>query len=283
MNFELVKFNHLCIHLFPTKPSVSLNLWGSSTGFASVCSRSWVPIRMPSTPVRSHVVPGAPETHFKGVRHFDALLPKAKELVSHCEHHEGDGGEGTVSTFVVRTCLNLLARFSCLLCLEVLVLVHHRINNLMNLVAVRSSLLPAWILSCPWSYAQSLVFYNMIADPSDGGTIVLKGLMEVYDVTTHTYVINFQGDPRYSFMTFTVKFLPGPSADTSTLTWFSDYTPVSDDMPPPDNLMDVVRDLFENFAGHAEVHFAEQAKAVTIWFPTLIWSCSVWNEKCSTT
>ena len=133
MNFELVKFNHLCIHLFPTKPSVSLNLWGSSTGFASVGTRSLVPIRMPSTPVRSHVVPGAPETHFKGVRHFDALLPKAKELVSHCEHHEGDGGEGTVSTFVVRTCLNLLARFSCLLCLEVLVLVHHRINNLMNL------------------------------------------------------------------------------------------------------------------------------------------------------
>ena len=64
---------------------------------------------MLTTPERSHVVPGAPETHFRGVKHFDMLLPKAKDaqIVSHAEHHEGDGGEGTTSTFVVRMFLNL--------------------------------------------------------------------------------------------------------------------------------------------------------------------------------
>ena len=102
----------------------------------------------------------------------------------------------------------------------------------------------------------------MIADPRDGGTITLKGLMEVYDETTHTYVINFQGDPRYTPLKFTVRFFPGPSTDTSTLTWFLDYTPISSNAPAPDNLVDVVRDLFENFASHADAHFANQAKTV---------------------
>jgi hypothetical protein len=40
---------------------------------------------------------------------------------------------------------------------------------------------------------------NYIADPLDGGTITFKSLMEVYDETTHTFVVKFQGDPRYTF------------------------------------------------------------------------------------
>jgi hypothetical protein len=43
LNFDLVKFNHLCIHQFP-KSSVSLNLQ-SSTDFASICFWSLVSIR----------------------------------------------------------------------------------------------------------------------------------------------------------------------------------------------------------------------------------------------
>ena len=34
---------------------------------------------------------------------------------------------------------------------------------------------------------------NYVADPLDGsGTITFKSLIEVYDETTHTYVISFQ-------------------------------------------------------------------------------------------
>jgi hypothetical protein len=99
----------------------------------------------------------------------------------------------------------------------------------------------------------------MIADPRDGGTMTLKSHMEVYDETTHTYVISFQGDPRYTSLKFTVRFLPGPSADTSTLTWFSEYTPINGDTPAPYNLMDVVRDVFENFGA-----LADQAKTVNL-------------------
>ena len=45
------------------------------------------------------------------MKHFDMLLPKAKgvQIVSHAEHHEGDGGEGIISIYVVCMCLNLFA------------------------------------------------------------------------------------------------------------------------------------------------------------------------------
>ena len=102
---------------------------------------------------------------------------------------------------------------------------------------------------------------NYVADPLDGsGTITFKSLIEVYDETTHTYVISFQWDPRYTSLKLTMRFLPGPSANTSTLTWFSEYTPVSGDTPAPDNLMDGVPHLFKNFAAHADAHFADQAE-----------------------
>ena len=96
----------------------------------------------------------------------------------------------------------------------------------------------------------------MIAHSLDGGTITLKSLMEVYDETTHTYVISFQGDRRYTSLKLTVKFLPGPSANTSTLTWFTDSTPINGDTPAPENLMDIVPHLFEKFSAHVEAHLA---------------------------
>ena len=104
----------------------------------------------------------------------------------------------------------------------------------------------------------------MIADPLDGGTITLKGLMEVFDETTHTYVKSFQGDPRYTSLKITVRFLPGPSANTSTLTWFADYTPISSDTPAPDNLLDMYPDLYENYAALVDAHLANQAKTGTL-------------------
>ena len=104
----------------------------------------------------------------------------------------------------------------------------------------------------------------MIADPLDGGTITLKGLMEVFDETTHTYVKSFQGDPRYTSLKFTVKFLPGPSTNTTTLKWFADYTPVSKGTPAPDNLMDIYPQLYKNYAALADSHFADQAKTVSL-------------------
>ena len=66
-------------------------------------------IKMPTTPERSQVIPGAPENHFRGVKHSDVLFPKAlhPQILSHVEPHKGDGGEGTISTYVVRMCLNL--------------------------------------------------------------------------------------------------------------------------------------------------------------------------------
>ena len=88
-----MNFNHF-LHLFVSKAWFQSNV-----------------IKMPTTPERLHVVLGAPESHFRGVKHLDVLLPKAVplQIVSHAEHHEGDGGEGTISTYVVRMCLNLFA------------------------------------------------------------------------------------------------------------------------------------------------------------------------------
>ena len=66
---------------------------------------------MPTLPERSQVVPGAPATHFQGVKHFNALLPNSHpQFFSLAEHNEGDGGEGTKSTFSfpnLRMCLGL--------------------------------------------------------------------------------------------------------------------------------------------------------------------------------
>ena len=65
---------------------------------------------MPTMPERSQVVPGAPSTHFRGVQHFNAVLPNSHpHLITQADHDEGDGGEGTKSTFTLpnlRTCLD---------------------------------------------------------------------------------------------------------------------------------------------------------------------------------
>ena len=106
----------------------------------------------------------------------------------------------------------------------------------------------------------------MTTDPLDGDTITLKWLMKVSVETTHTYVFNFQGDSRYTSLKFTMRFLSGPSANTDTLMWFVEYTPYSGGMPAPDNLMDIGPHLFENFAAHADVHFANRAKTGNLEF-----------------
>ena len=108
----------------------------------------------------------------------------------------------------------------------------------------------------------NLEFYN-VADPHDGGTLTLNTVIEVYDEATHTYVIGVQGDPRFTDVKFTVRFLPGPTPDTSTLKWSCEYTPVNADSPGPEKLMDLIPQVFESFAPHAEEHIAKQQAAWT--------------------
>jgi hypothetical protein len=44
--------------------------------------------------------------------------------------------------------------------------------------------------------------------PLAGDTITLKWLMKVYVEITHTYVLSFQGDLRYTSQKLTMRFLP---------------------------------------------------------------------------
>jgi hypothetical protein len=105
-----------------------------------------------------------------------------------------------------------------------------------------------------------LEFYN-VADPHDGGSLTINTVMEVYDEATHTYVMSVQGDPRFTHSRFTVRFLPGPTPDTNTLKWSCEYTPVHADSPGPENIMDIVPQVFGSFAPHAEEHLAKQQAA----------------------
>ena len=86
----------------------------------------------------------------------------------------------------------------------------------------------------------------------------MNTVMEVYDEATHTYVMSVQGDPRFKESRFTVRFLPGPTPDTSTLKWSCEYTPVHAGAPGPENHMDIVPQVFEKFAPLAEEHHAKQ-------------------------
>jgi hypothetical protein len=100
-----------------------------------------------------------------------------------------------------------------------------------------------------------------VADPHDGGTLTVNTVMEVYDEATHTFVMSVQGDPRFTHVRFTVRFLPGPTPDTSTLKWFCEYTPVDADSPGPVEFMDMTGQMFDDFAPHAEEHLAKQQAA----------------------
>ena len=116
------------------------------------------------------------------------------------------------------------------------------------------------ILSQVWMLIWSFL---IVADPHDGGTLTINTVMEVYDEATHTYVMGVTGDPRFTHSRFTVKFLPGPTPDTSTLKWSCEYTPVDPaaDSSGPTNIMDIVPKVFESFAPHAEEHIAKTQAA----------------------
>jgi hypothetical protein len=165
--------------------------------------KSFSDAKMPTLPERSQVVPGAPSTHFRGVQHLNAVLPNSHpQFFSQAEHNEGDGGQGTKSTYA---------------------------------------------------------FPNL--HPHDGGTLTVNTVMEVYDEATHTFVMSVQGDPRFTHVRFTVRFLPGPTPDTSTLKWFCEYTPVDANSPGPEDMMDIVPQVYDSFAPHVEEHLAKQQAA----------------------
>lgn len=55
---------------------------------------------MPTSTELTQLVPGDPSTLFLAIKSFDKLLPQMKpHMFPHAEHHEGDGGAGTVSTY----------------------------------------------------------------------------------------------------------------------------------------------------------------------------------------
>lgn len=55
---------------------------------------------MPTSTELTQLVSGDPNTLFLAIKSFDKLLPEMKShIFPHAEHHEGDGGAGTVSTY----------------------------------------------------------------------------------------------------------------------------------------------------------------------------------------
>ena len=128
--------------------------------------------------------------------------------------------------------------------------------------------MPPTSWSCTFTYGDissqvlMLIWSSInVADPHDGGTLTLNTVMEVYDEATHTVTVSVQGDPRFTHESFTVRFLPGPTPDTSTLKWSCEYTAVDADSPGPVERMDIVPQVFDSFAPHVEEHLAKQQAA----------------------
>lgn len=97
-------------------------------------------------------------------------------------------------------------------------------------------------------------------DDAHGGTPKIKMVMEDYNESTLSYVVDYQGDPRYSHLKFHHRFLPGPEPNTTYLKWLIDYSPISDDTPPPDDLVALNLPLagFKDLAAHLESTKAEK-------------------------
>jgi hypothetical protein len=120
--------------------------------------------------------------------------------------------------------------------------------------SVRKLIISSQVLMLIWSSVN-------VADPHDGGTLTVNTVMEVYDEANHTVVMSAVGDPRFTHERFTVRFLPGPTPDTSTLKWSCEYTPVDANSPGPEDMMDIVPQVYDSFAPHVEEHLAKQQAA----------------------
>lgn len=97
------------------------------------------------------------------------------------------------------------------------------------------------------------------ADDAHGGTPKIKMVMEDYNASTLSYVVDYQGDPRYSHLKFHHRFLRGPSPGTTYLKWLIDYSPYSDETGAPDDLVALNLPLagFKDLAAH----LAEEKKS----------------------
>jgi len=103
-------------------------------------------------------------------------------------------------------------------------------------------------------HAGTVVHYDIHEEKHDthGGTPNLKLFIEEYNVDTTSYVVEFLGDPRYNYLKFHVRFLPGPSPGTSEVKWFLSYSPVSPGTAPEDEMLNLPRALFKDLAAHLE-------------------------------
>ncbi|KAG0567321.1 hypothetical protein KC19_7G126200 [Ceratodon purpureus] len=148
---------------------------------------------MPTSTELTQLVSGDPNTLFLAIKSFDKLLPEMKShIFPHAEHHEGDGGAGTVST------------------------------------------------------------YGLHEDLAAGGPTKYTTVMEVFDEATCTYIIDVQGDSRYTHVKINGKLSPGPNSGTTLFKWFADYSPVNEDTPPPEHLLAVIPHMFQDLADHLQ-------------------------------
>ena len=82
----------------------------------------------------------------------------------------------------------------------------------------------------------------------------MKIVMQDYDPSTLSYVVDYQGDPRYEHLKFHVRFVPGPSPQTTAVKWLLDYSPFDANTPPPNDLLalNLPQDIFKDLAAHLE-------------------------------
>lgn len=92
------------------------------------------------------------------------------------------------------------------------------------------------------------------ASPAAGQTV--KEKVEVYDDATHTVVYSTVegGDPRFKHTKFTIKFSPGPDANSTTVNWCVEYTPVNDSVPAPEELKTFAESGMKAIEGYAKEH-----------------------------
>ena len=92
------------------------------------------------------------------------------------------------------------------------------------------------------------------ADDAHGGTPKVNVVLEDYNPRTLSYIIDYQGDPRYRLLKWHLRLLPGPSQNTTDVKWFLEYEPVKAGGPPPHDLLalNLPNAVFKDLAAHLD-------------------------------
>lgn len=103
--------------------------------------------------------------------------------------------------------------------------------------------------------------YDVHEDKHDhhGGAPKIKVVMEDYNPETLSYVLDYQGDPRYTHLKWHIRMLPGPDPNTTSIKWRLDYKPYDKETGAPDDLvkLNLVHAIFKDLAAHLEAEKAE--------------------------